>query len=52
MAHQKQNKIPKPTRISRKLALSSEKLVVMTGETPKPEAACTNRRTGCPIHTC
>jgi hypothetical protein len=52
MANQKQNKLPKPTRISRKLALSSERLVVMTGEVAKPEAACTNRKTGCPIHTC
>jgi len=52
MTKQKQYKLPKPTRISRKLALSSEKLVVLTGETAKPQDACTNRNTGCPIHTC
>jgi len=46
-------KLPKPIRISRKLTLSSERLVVMTDAGPSDNAgACTQRATGCPIHTC
>ena len=46
-------KMPKPIRITRKLPLSSEKLILMTGaETIENVAACTLKRTGCPIHTC
>ena len=53
MAAHTPKKMPKAIRISRKLTLSSEKLVVMTGaEMNEPGAKCTNRQTGCPIHTC
>ena len=53
MAAHKPKKMPKAIRISRKLALSSEQLVVMTSpETNEPGGKCTNRATGCPIHTC
>lgn len=53
MANQKLNRMPKPIRISRKLALASEKVVVMTGsETADNEAKCTFWQTGCPAHTC
>lgn len=46
-------KMPKPIRITRKLTLSSQKLLVMSGaETIENVAACTQRATGCPIHTC
>lgn len=46
-------KLPKPIRISRKLTLSSEKLVVMASPGANENvAACTHRATGCPIHTC
>jgi hypothetical protein len=46
-------KLPKPIRISRKLTLSSERLVVMADAGPSENAvACTHRATGCPIHTC
>jgi hypothetical protein len=49
----KQKMMPKPIRIARKLTLSSEKLVVMTGaETMEQGGGCTLRQTGCPIHTC
>ena len=53
MAAQKHNQMPKPIRISRKLSLASERLVVMTSpETGEPGAKCTFLRTGCPAHTC
>jgi hypothetical protein len=53
MAAQKQNQMPKPIRISRKLALASERLVVMTSpETTEPVVKCTLLRTGCLAHTC
>jgi len=46
-------KMPKPIRISRKLSLSSERLVVMTDAGTSDNAlACTKRVTGCPLHTC
>jgi len=46
-------KLPKPIRISRKLTLSSEKLVVMADAGTNENAPrCTLRQTGCPIHTC
>jgi hypothetical protein len=46
-------KMPRPIRISRKLTLSSEKLVVMADAgTNENAVACTNRQSGCPIHTC
>lgn len=46
-------KMPKPIRITRKLSLSSERLVVMSNtETVENAAGCTLRQTGCPIHTC
>ncbi len=46
-------KLPKPIRISRKLTLSSERLVVMADSGTREQApACTHRNTGCPIHTC
>jgi len=47
------NKMPKPIRISRKLALASEKLVVMSnpGEVENL-GKCTFLGTGCPAHTC
>lgn len=46
-------KMPKPIRITRKLTVSSERLVVMTGaETIENGGGCTQRQTGCPVHTC
>jgi hypothetical protein len=46
-------KMPKPIRITRKLTVSSERLVVMTGsETIEHAGGCTQRQTGCPAHTC
>ncbi len=53
MAAQNQKPMPKPIRISRKLSLSSERLVVMASpETAENAAKCTFFRTGCPAHTC
>jgi hypothetical protein len=53
MANQHKNKMPKAIRISRKLALSSEKLVLMSStETTEIAVRCTVRATGCPAHTC
>lgn len=54
------HKMPRAIRISRKLALSSEKLVVMSGgeaaepggDAAEPGAKCTLLKTGCPAHTC
>lgn len=54
MADQKQKKMPKAIRISRKLPLSSEEIRMMSSAdvTAGPER-CTRRLTGCgPIHTC
>jgi hypothetical protein len=49
----KTKKLPKAVRISRKLPLSSEKLVVLSdSEATAPAAKCTLLRTGCPAHTC
>jgi hypothetical protein len=49
----KSKQLPKAVRISRKLPLSSEKLVVMSGgETTEPAIKCTYFRTGCLPHTC
>ena len=48
----KTKKLPRAIRISRKLPLSSEKLVVLGGEAAEPAAKCTQLRTGCPAHTC
>ena len=51
---EKTKKLPKATRISRKLPLSSEKLIVLSGgEAAEPGGhKCTALRTGCPAHTC
>lgn len=47
------SKMPKPIRISRKLKLSSEKLVVMSDTHGEVPGRCTLKRTGCgPVHTC
>jgi hypothetical protein len=47
------HKLPRPIRISRKLELSSEKVVLMSQDNATAEVAIrTLRRTGCPIHTC
>ncbi|HEY0989235.1 MAG TPA: hypothetical protein VGD80_19335 [Kofleriaceae bacterium] len=48
------NKMPKAIRISRKLELSSEKLVVMAEDHPSVvPTKCTKKFTGCgPVHTC
>jgi hypothetical protein len=48
------NKMPKAIRISRKLKLSSEKLVVMAEDHPAVvPTRCTKKLTGCgPVHTC
>ncbi|HZJ63462.1 MAG TPA: hypothetical protein VFD36_08035 [Kofleriaceae bacterium] len=48
------NKMPKAIRISRKLKLSSEKLVVMAEDHPSVvPTKCTRKLTGCgPVHTC
>lgn len=45
-------KLPRPIRITRKLSLAKESLATL--ETPQEAAAprCTQRRTGCPAHTC
>jgi hypothetical protein len=49
----KTKKLPKAVRISRKLPLSSEKLVVLSGsEATEPAIKCTLFRTGCLPHTC
>lgn len=49
----KTKKLPRAIRISRKLPLSSEKLVVLSGgEATEPAGKCTLLRTGCPAHTC
>jgi hypothetical protein len=45
-------KLPKAIRISRKLPLSSEKLIVLSGGDAAKPGKCTQRFTGCPIHTC
>lgn len=45
-------KLPKAIRISRKLPLSSEKLIVMSSSEAEPGHKCTLLRTGCPAHTC
>jgi hypothetical protein len=46
-------KLPKAIRISRKLPLSSEKLIVLSGgEAAEPGHKCTALKTGCPAHTC
>jgi hypothetical protein len=47
-------KMPRPTRISRKLALSSEKVVVLGGPENAEVAGhkCTLLKTGCFAHTC
>jgi hypothetical protein len=48
---EKIKKLPKAVRISRKLPLSSEKLVVLSGgEAAKPK--CTLLQTHCLPHTC
>lgn len=53
MADQKRPKMPRPIRISRKLSLATEKLVVLSGgEAVEAGAKCTFIRTGCPAHTC
>ena len=52
MAKHNQTKMPKAVQISRKLTLSSEQLVVMSGPDGDKLAKCTFRGTGCPIHTC
>ncbi|HET7504748.1 MAG TPA: hypothetical protein VFK02_27185 [Kofleriaceae bacterium] len=53
MADKKRPKMPRPIRISRKLSLSTEKLMVLSGgETVEVGAKCTFRATGCPAHTC
>lgn len=47
------NKLPKAIRISRKLPLSSEKLVLLSGgQAAEPAGKCTFLGTGCPAHTC
>ena len=47
-------KLPRAIRISRKLPLSSEKLIVLSGgEAAEPGGhKCTFLKTGCPAHTC
>ena len=53
MAQTTPKKLPKAIRISRKLPLSSEKIIILSGgETTEPAAKCTLLRTGCPAHTC
>jgi hypothetical protein len=53
MAMTTPKKLPRAIRISRKLPLSSEKLIVLSGgEAAEPGAKCTFLRTGCPAHTC
>ena len=41
---------PKPSKIVRKLKLSKQTLVPLTGEAGP--IGCTRRATGCPVHTC
>jgi hypothetical protein len=45
-------KLPKAIRISRKLPLSSEKLILLSGGEAAKPTKCTDRMTGCPVHTC
>lgn len=45
-------KLPKPSKINRKLALSKETVATLTDGTAKPEARCTYYGTGCPAYTC
>jgi hypothetical protein len=53
MAKHNQNKMPRAIQVSRKLALSSEQLVVMASPDPAEKPAkCTFFKTGCPAHTC
>ena len=42
---------PKPSKIVRKLKLSKQTLVPLTGEVTGP-IGYTKRATGCPVHTC
>lgn len=51
MANKTPNKLPRAIRISRKLPLSSEKLIVLSAEAAEP-GKCTFLGTGCPAHTC
>jgi hypothetical protein len=49
----KRGKLPKPSKINRKLALSKETVVQLTDGTAKtPQAKCTYLGTGCPAYTC
>ncbi|HEX2689487.1 MAG TPA: hypothetical protein VHN14_22855 [Kofleriaceae bacterium] len=53
MTDRTKQKMPKATRISRKLPLVSEKLVVMSNPDGSDNVAkCTMLGTGCPAHTC
>ena len=52
MAKHNQNKMPKAIQISRKLALSSEQIVVMSSPDGEKPMKCTFLKTGCPAHTC
>jgi hypothetical protein len=46
-------KLPKPSKINRKLALSKESVARLTVETaPKAEDRCTYLHTGCLPYTC
>jgi hypothetical protein len=42
--------LPKPSKIIRKLKLSTQTVAPLTRETEA--VSCTKRATGCPIHTC
>lgn len=49
----KRAKLPTPSKINRKLALSKETVVQLTDETVKnPAHRCTYYGTGCPAYTC
>jgi len=47
-------KLPKPSKINRKLALSKETVAQLTYGVAKPEIQhkCTYLGTGCPAYTC
>jgi hypothetical protein len=52
VAMNKRTKLPKPTRINRKLALTKETVARLTDGTAPKAAKCTFLRTGCPAYTC
>ncbi len=49
----RREKLPKPSKINRKLALAKETVLQLTDGTAKtPANKCTYYGTGCPAYTC